>query len=231
MDEPLDSDAAPRPPTFVQIRPPARPGLVRRALLLAGGGITLIAALGWIAHRTLFDQPVVPVAAQAPPATIASQPSPVPARVDTARAAPVIGADIAMPLWSEETLMDRIVPFDVSARGRPTDPGAPPADAEPANPADASQVSLRLAKGDTIGSALQKLGFETAAIADAISALAPHVKLKSLPVGLALTLQVRRSANDDNKPVLQALTLQPEGRPITVERTDDGQYVVEKSRR
>jgi hypothetical protein len=87
---------------------------------------------------------------------------------------------------------------------------------------------VRLGKGEAIGSALQKLGFEAEAIADAVSALAPHVKLKRLPIGLGMTLQIQPSEKEGDKPILQALTLQPEGRrEITVERDDDGQYVVE----
>ena len=42
-----------------------------------------------------------------------------------------------------------------------------------------------------------------------------------------MTVQVRPSGTEDARPILQALTLQPEGRrEITVERDDDGQYVV-----
>ena len=89
---------------------------------------------------------------------------------------------------------------------------------------------MRLEKADTIGSALQKLGFEADAIADAVSALAPHVKLKRLPIGLGMKLRIRPSEEEGAKPILQALTLQPEGRrEITVERDDDGQYVLERS--
>ena len=88
---------------------------------------------------------------------------------------------------------------------------------------------MRLGRGDTIGSALQKLGFEAKAIADAVSAVAPRVRLKRLPIGLGMTLQDSdRRSKKVAKPILQALTLQPEGRrQITVERTDEGQYVVE----
>ena len=87
---------------------------------------------------------------------------------------------------------------------------------------------MRLGKGDTIGSALQKLGFAAETIAASVSALAPHVSLKRLPIGLGITLQIRPSAEEDAKPILQALTLHPEGRrEITVERDDEGHYVVE----
>jgi len=90
------------------------------------------------------------------------------------------------------------------------------------------EASVRLEKGDTIGSALQRLGFEAAAIADAVSAVAPHVRLKRLPIGLGMMLQIRPSEKEGARPILQALTLQPDGRrEITVERNDEGQYVVE----
>jgi hypothetical protein len=79
---------------------------------------------------------------------------------------------------------------------------------------------------------LQKLGFEAAAIADAVSAVAPHVRLKRLPIGMGMTLQIRPSEKEGAKPILQALTLQPEGgREITVLRDNEGRYVVELSDR
>jgi hypothetical protein len=58
---------------------------------------------------------------------------------------------------------------------------------------------------------LQKLGFQANAIADAVSALAPHVRLKRLPIGLGMTLQIRPSEQEGANPILQALTLQPGG--------------------
>jgi hypothetical protein len=43
-----------------------------------------------------------------------------------------------------------------------------------------------------------------------------------------MKLQIRPSAEEGARPILQALTLQPEGRrEITIERDEDGQYVVE----
>jgi hypothetical protein len=124
--------------------------------------------------------------------------------------------------------VDWISPFDASVPDRQILSGAPPADTRNATQAGSYEVSVRLEKGDTIGSALQRLGFEAEAIADAVSALAPHVRLKRLPIGLGMTLQIRPSEKEGAKPILQALTLQPEGRrEITVERDDEGQYVVE----
>ena len=43
-----------------------------------------------------------------------------------------------------------------------------------------------------------------------------------------MTLQIRPPDQEGARPILQALTLHPEGRhEITVERDDAGQYVVE----
>jgi hypothetical protein len=43
-----------------------------------------------------------------------------------------------------------------------------------------------------------------------------------------MTLQIRPSGEEGANPILQALTLQPGGRRgITLERNDEGQYVVE----
>jgi hypothetical protein len=73
---------------------------------------------------------------------------------------------------------------------------------------------------------LQKLGFEAEAIADAVSALAPHIRLKRLPIGLGMTLQINRRRGRQADPA--GAHAQPEGRrEITVERDDDSQYIVE----
>ena len=70
---------------------------------------------------------------------------------------------------------------------------------------------------------MQKLGFTSDAIADVISALAPHVRLKRLPIGSGMTVQIQASGDQGGKPVLQAITLHPEGRrEIKVERDGEG---------
>jgi hypothetical protein len=75
---------------------------------------------------------------------------------------------------------------------------------------------------------LQKLGFASDAIASVVSALAPHVRLKRLPTGLGMTVQIRPAGEDGAKPILQALTLRPDDRrEIKVERDGDGEYAVE----
>ena len=228
MAESFNLDESPRPPTFVQIRAPARPGIARRMLFIAGVGIALVAALGWAAYRLTVNQ-VGPVVMQAAPTvTETLSPQPVPADLYPELARLTTDAAVSAPVWSRESLMDWISPFDASVPDRQVLSGAPPADARNVTQAGSYEVSVRLGKGDTIGSALQKLGFEAEAIADAVSALAPHIRLKRLPIGLGMTLQIQPSEKEGAKPILQALTLQPEGRrEITVERDDDGQYIVE----
>lgn len=232
MAESFNPDESPQPPTFVQIRAPAGPGITRRMLFIVGVGITLVATLGWAAYRLTVDQ-VAPALTQAVP-TVTETPSlqPVPADLDSRLARLTIDAAVSEPAWGRESLMDRISPFDASVPDRQMLSDAPPADTRNATPvgsyAGSYEVSVRLGKGDTIERALQKLGFEAEAIADAVSALAPHVRLKRLPIGLGMTLQIRPSEKEGARPILQALTLQPEGRrEITVERDDEGQYVVE----
>jgi hypothetical protein len=228
MAETFNLDESPRPPTFVQIRAPAGPGIARRMLFIVGGGIALMAVLGWAAYR-LTVEPVAPVAMQAaPPVAEVRPPQPASADLDSELAKLTIDTAASQPVWRRESLMDRISPFDASVADREIPSGPSPADPPNATQAGSYEVSVRLGRGDTIGSALQKLGFEAKTIADAVSAVAPHVRLKRLPIGLGMTLQIRPPEQEGAKPILQALTLQPEGRrEITVERTDEGRYVVE----
>jgi hypothetical protein len=227
MAESFNLDESPRPPTFVRIDAPA-PSTMRKMLVIMGVGITLASALGWAAYR-LTIEPVAPVAMQAaPPVAELPPPQPAPADLDSELARLTIDTAASEPIWRRESLMDRISPFDESAPDRQVPSGPSPADPPKATQAGSYEMSVRLGRGDTIGSALQKLGFEARAIADAVSAVAPHVRLKRLPIGLGMTLQIRPPEQEGAKPILQALTLQPEGRrQITVERTDEGQYVVE----
>jgi hypothetical protein len=155
-------------------------------------------------------------------------PQPDPAALESELVRLTIDAAASRPLWTRQSLMDKVVPFDASVPARQVLGEASPAEARNATPAGSYEVSVRLGKGDTIGSALQRLGLEAEAIADAVSALAPHVRLKRLPIGLGMTLQIRPPDKEGARPILQALTLQPDGRrEITVERDDAGQYVVE----
>jgi hypothetical protein len=220
-------DESPRPPTFVRIDAPL-PGTMRTMLVVVGVGIGLATAVGWAAWR-LTVEPVAPVVMPAPPPVAeAPPPPPAPADLKSELAKVTIDTAASAPVWTRESLMDRMSPFDASAPGRQILAGPSPADTRPAPQAGTYEVSVRLGRGDTIGSALQKLGFEAEAIADAVSAVAPHVRLKRLPIGLGLTLQIRPPENEGARPILQALTLHPDGRrEITVERNDQGQYVVE----
>lgn len=104
---------------------------------------------------------------------------------------------------------------------------AAPADAEPA--AAFFETTIRLEKGDTLGSVLHELGFGTQDVADAIAALAPHVRMKRLPVDQAMTVKIRPADDEaDAKPILLAITIRPEPRrEITLERDDEGDYSVE----
>jgi hypothetical protein len=226
-------DESTRPPTFVQIRPPARSGPAYRMLAIAGVGIALVTALGWSAYRLTVHQTAAPVAMPATSSvTETLPPQPAPADLESELVQLTIDTAVSAPAWRRESLMDRLSPFDASVPEQPTSSDAPPADTADAMQAGSYEVSVRLDKGETIGSALQKLGFEAASIADAVSALKPHVRLKRLPVGLGMTLQIRPPETEGAKPILQALTVHPDGRrEITVERDDQGQYVVESAGR
>ena len=225
-----DSDGQPRPPTFVQIRPPAASGSAWRKIAVLVVGLGLLAALGWSVYR-VTDERDAPVVAQAAPVP-SDIPTPrqifVDVNGDLARRA--IDSAISTPVWSRETLMDRVSPFDPSVSDRvPSSP--PPAETAYTTQTGPVEISVRLGKGDTIGSALQKLGLASDTIASVISALAPHVRLKRLPTGLGMTARIRSSGEDGAKPILQALTLHPGGgREIKVKRNGDGDYAVERDR-
>jgi hypothetical protein len=143
--------------------------------------------------RTTVDQAAPVVLQAAPVVTETLSPQPVPADLNSELARLTIDAAVSAPVWTRESLMDRISPFDASVPDRQALSDAPPADTRDATQAGPYEVSVRLGKGHTIGSALQKLGFEAEAIADAVSALTPHVRLKRLPIGLGMTLQIRPS--------------------------------------
>ena len=228
MAESFNPDESPRPPTFVQIREPAGPGIAGRMLFIGGVALALAAAVGWASWRLTADQAAPVVVQAAAPVTRPLSPQPDPADLEVELARLTIDAAASEPLWTRQSLMDKLLPFDASVPARQVLGEVQPAETRNATQAGSYEVSVRLGKGDTIGSALQRLGLEADAIADAVSALAPHVRLKRLPIGLGMTLQIRPSDKEGAMPILQALTLQPEGRrEITVERDDGGQYVVE----
>lgn len=223
----FDPDGPPRPPTFVQLRPPAAPGRTGRRLAIVGVGLALVMAVGWAAYRVTGEPAAVQMTEVAPPiAEPVPQPPPADLHGELARHA--IDAASTTPAWTRESLMDRLSPFDPSVDVR-TASGAPPADTGNATNAGSSEISVQLGKGDTIASALKRLGFAADTITDVISALSPHVRLKRLPIGLGMTVQIGPQPEDNAKPILQALTLHPEGRrEIKVERDSDGNYAVER---
>jgi hypothetical protein len=161
------------------------------------------------------------------PATADAGPSPTagPHHAETLRQA--IDAVLAAPDWRRDSVMDRLFPFDPAVAARA--PAAPSlAVTAEAAPADSIEVSARLGKGETLAGGLHKLGLPAATIAEVISAMAPHVSLKRLPIGTSISLQLRRPQPDGAAPILQELALRPPaGREIDVKRTDDGGYAVE----
>jgi hypothetical protein len=225
--ESADPDGARRPPTFVQIRPPARPGAARLKLGIVGVGFVLAAGLCWGAYRLGVEQVKPAVTQSALTATETPSPRQEPLDLYPELARRATDQAMATPAWSRESLMDRVAPFDPSVPDRSMLSDAPPADMRPEVHAASYEVSVRLAKGETIGGALQKRGFAAETVAEVVSALARHVSLKRLPVGLGMVLQIRPAGEEGARPILQALTLHPEGRrEITVERDDGGNYLV-----
>lgn len=223
-----DSDGPPRPPTFVQIRPPVAPGSAARRLGIAGVCLVLVVAASWGVYRAADEPPAVEVAQAAPPVTDIPPVQPPPADLHGELARLAIDAAAFTPTWTRESLMDRLSPFDLSVAVR-TPSSAPPADTGSETKAGSSEVSVQLGKGDTIASALKRLGFSADTITDVIAALAPHVRLKRLPIGLDMTVQIGPPPAESATPILQALTLHPEvGREIKVERDGDGNYAVER---
>jgi hypothetical protein len=227
LPESFDSDGAKRPPTFVQIRPPARPGVARRKLGIVAAAFVLAAILCWSTYRLSVEQvgPLVTQAARVATETPSPRQEPADLYAELARRA--TDEAMATPAWSRESLMDRIAPFDPSVPDRSMLSDAPSADMRPEAQTESYEVTARLGKGETIGSALQKRGFTAETVAEVVSALARHVSLKRLPIGLGMVLQIRPADDEGARPILQALTLQPEGRrEITVERDNGGNYVV-----
>jgi hypothetical protein len=227
--ESCGSDGPPRPPTFVQIRPPAGRASWKVGVLVIG--LALLMAPGWSVYRVTEERNAPEVAQAAAVSTDIASPQQVFVDLYDELARRAVDTAISTPAWSRESLMDRVSPFDPSVSHQMPS-SSPPAETANTTQAGAFEISVRLGKGDTIGSALQKLGFASDAIANVASALAPHVKLKRLPTGLGMTVQIRPANEDGAKPILQALTLQPDDRrEIKVERDGDGEYAVELRRR
>jgi hypothetical protein len=142
-------DESPRPPTFVQIRAPAGPGIARRMLFIVGIGIALVAVLGWAAYRLTVNE-VAPVAMQAaPPVAEVPPPQPAPADLNSELAKLTTDAAASEPVWRRESLMDRISPFDASVPDRQVPSGPSPADSPNAAQGGSYEVSVRASGGGT----------------------------------------------------------------------------------
>jgi hypothetical protein len=225
-----EGDEPPRPPTFVQIRPPATRAGTYRKIGIAGLGLALVAAVVLVAHRAIDQPAAVEVIHAAAPVRDVPSPQPLSVDLQGELAREAIDSAAFAPVWTRESSIERLSPFDPSVSARA--PSAPAADPGKATSVGPSEISVQLGKGETIGGALRRLGFPADAVADVVSALAPHVKLKRLPIGLDMTVQLGPAEGEEAKPVLQALTLHPEGRrEIKVERDSDGSYAVERGDR
>src|SRR5262249_12068893 len=144
------SDGSPRPPTFVQIRPPATPARVKRRLGVLGVGLALVAAVGWMAHRPggERDGSVTPAAPQVTAAAVPpAQPAPVDLHAELERR--VIDRAAFAPLWTRESLIDQVAPFSPSSPEAAPSSAPLPVEAADATSDGAREVSVRLAKGET----------------------------------------------------------------------------------
>jgi murein DD-endopeptidase MepM/ murein hydrolase activator NlpD len=151
-----------------------------------------------------------------PRKAVPPEPSPVPSRLASALDMyPESGTPMPGPAASAEPDDSQAASIGSSSEETPSEPFY--------------ETVVRLEKGDTFGSVLHDLGLASDEIADAISALASQVSMKRLPVGQAMTLQIRTPDEAEAKPVLQTLTIRPEARrEITLERDDEGGYGVEE---
>jgi len=203
-------------PTFVQIRKSAAVGQIRRKIGVGLGGLAVAAALGWAVARLPVER-IAATEIEAPPR-----------QADAWEVYPESGTP--MP---EAAALPPVEDVQSASREEPPPPeqvpsAAAPADAEPVA-TSFFEASVRLEKGDTLGSALRELGFAAQDVADAVAALTSHVSMKRLPVGQAVTVKMRPPDDEAHaSPILLALTIRPEPRrEITLERDDEGDYSVE----
>ena len=188
--ESWDPDGPPRPPTFVQIRPPAAPGNARRKVGILGIGLALVMALGWGLYR-VTDVREAPVVLQAAPvvtdAPAAQQvfgdfyPELVRRSVDTASSTPIWSSGVA----ARTAVAIRSVGFRSQAfqhaAGRNSQ-------------RDASRfigVIGAAREGRYDRKRVAKAWFCVRRHRRCISPVAPHVRLKRLPTGLGMTVQIR----------------------------------------
>ncbi|MPZ31960.1 MAG: peptidoglycan DD-metalloendopeptidase family protein [Rhodospirillales bacterium] len=91
------------------------------------------------------------------------------------------------------------------------------------------ETLVRLEKGDTVAKVLHRLDVAAGDVADTVAALASYVRMKSLPIGQAMTVKLQPADEAGAKPILLALTIRPEPRrEITLERDGEGDYSVEE---
>jgi murein DD-endopeptidase MepM/ murein hydrolase activator NlpD len=114
-----------------------------------------------------------------------------------------------------------------TAASRPAPPAATELAAAPARTSGVDEVVVRIEKGDTIDGVLRDLDLDPDEIGRAVVALRPHLKMTDLPIGQAVTVQVRTPADSEAHPMLQALVIRPQARrEITLDRDDDGAFSV-----
>ncbi len=199
------------PPTFVQIRAPAPARGVGRTVGIGMGCLAIVAALGWAVSR----------------------PDPELRTADASRVPSRLASDFDFYPESGTPMPEMMVlaPTDSLAE---TSVAAPVAASDPA-PIDADQVqppsvetSVRLKNGDTIARVLGRLGVVAKEAAEAVAALAKHVRMERLPIGQTITVKIRPADDEEDVPVLLALSIRPEPRrKFMLERDEDGDYAVE----
>ncbi|CAN5359906.1 hypothetical protein BH10PSE6_BH10PSE6_14430 [soil metagenome] len=192
------------PPTFVQIRAPAPAGGMRRTIGIGLGALAIVAVLAWA------------VSPSAPEPSAAGE-SRVPSRLASA-------LDMYPESGTPMPEMAALAPVDAPAAA--SDPA--PADAEHTGPPPV-ETSVRLKKGDTVARVLGRLGVVAAEVAEAVAALAEHVRMERLPIGQVITVRIRPADEAEAVPVLLALSIRPEPRrKFVLERDEDGDYTVEE---
>ncbi|MDP2372153.1 peptidoglycan DD-metalloendopeptidase family protein [Reyranella sp.] len=223
---PVDRQISPSPqPTFVQIRAPVSGGRAWPRFCVGLGGLAVVAALGWAVTRSSPEH--------AAPTEIAG-----PARMASALEAypesetPMPEAAFLPPVLALESPPAPPASEDILAvsRDEPAPTSIETTSAETISAeTPAIETLVRLAKGDTVARVLHRLGVATGDISNTIVTLAAHVRVKSLPIGQALTVRLRPADEAGAKAVLLALTIRPEPRrEITLERDEEGDYSVEE---
>jgi len=208
-------------------RTAARPTLVelggRRASAVAWSGLpfwlsglAFMAIVGWGVVR-YHDRPSPDAALEAPP------PEDAPSASSTVASPPTLEPSE----WS--VALDQVMPAPALAIPAPPVDLPPPTDPAPPQATGPYKTAVRLETGDTVSSVLHDFGFARSEVAKAIAALASHIRMRRLPVGQALTLEVEAPDDPQSPPVLQALTIRPEARrQITLERGEEGTYGVKE---